>query len=380
MTSQTANQPDSIAPAELATDALDYQLPPELIAQKPVEPRDSARLLVVRRSNDSIEHRRVRDLPDLLQPSDVLVFNNTYVLPARFEGVRADTTGRVEGLYLHTLENGHWQVMLRSNGRLHDNITINLLDNENNRSDVTMRLIKRIGEQWAVAVSPDNNPHRVLTSLGRTPLPPYIRWARSHLEHPADWKDIADSSDRAWYQTVYADEGQAGSVAAPTAGLHFTPELLNALQSRGIENINVTLHVGPGTFKPVTAPTIQQHQMHSESFAVLSAAIESLKQAVDSQRRIIAVGTTATRTLESLPFPLPPSNDPIAGETDLLIAPGYQFRYVHGLLTNFHLPRSTLLALIAAMLGLDRVHEIYRLAIEQRYRFYSYGDAMLILP
>ena len=374
---------------ELPIDALDYHLPPKQIAQQPVEPRDSARLLVCHRSGETIEHRHVRDLPELLRPRDVMVFNNTFVLPARFEAVRLDTGGHVEGLYLHTLASesggggggGFWLVMLRAGGRLHENIALELLDADGNRTGVTMRLVERRDEQWIVDVQPEHDPQRVLSALGRTPLPPYIRWARSHLEHPPQWKPIADASDRRWYQTVYADAQQAGSIAAPTAGLHFTTGLLESLQRRNIERVDVTLHVGAGTFKPVTAPTIQQHRMHSESFAVSADALRALRSAVSSDRRVIAVGTTAARSLESLPQPLPdPIDAPISGQTDLLIAPGYQFKLVRGLLTNFHLPRSTLLALVAALIGLERVHQVYRIAIEHRYRFYSYGDAMLILP
>lgn len=378
-----SNATNTSATGELPVEALDYHLPPELIAQRPAEPRDSARLLVLRRSNDSIDHRQVRDLPDLLDAGDVMVFNNTFVLPARFEGIRADTAGHIEGLFLHTLpsDGDHWLVMLRSNGRLHENITIELLDCDQNRRGITMRLIERVGEQWAVDVQPDNNPQRILAAIGRTPIPPYIRWARIHGEHPPDEIPIPDHTDRAWYQTIYADAQHAGSIAAPTAGLHFTPELLNQLKSKNVGRVDVTLHVGAGTFKPVNAPTIQQHKMHSESFAVSTDALQSLREAASANRRIIAVGTTAARTLESLPHPLPaPSAGPITSDTELLIAPGYDFKLLQGLLTNFHLPRSTLLALVAAIIGLERMHDIYRIAIDRGYRFYSYGDAMLILP
>jgi len=193
--------------------------------------------------------------------------------------------------------------------------------------------------------------------------------------------ELDDTRDRAWYQTVYADHARAQSVAAPTAGLHFTPALLEQLDELGVERVELTLHVGPGTFKPIAAPTVEQHAMHRERWEVSAQAIESLRAALAENRRILAVGTTAVRTLESLPDPLPvPDGEALSGETDLLITPGHRFRHVHGMVTNFHLPRSTLLALVGAFVGLDRLHAVYREAIARQYRFYSYGDAMLILP
>jgi S-adenosylmethionine:tRNA ribosyltransferase-isomerase len=212
-------------------------------------------------------------------------------------------------------------------------------------------------------------------------LPPYIQRAR-HVQGI----EISDERDRQWYQTTYADPRRRRSVAAPTAGLHFTPHLLEAMTNRGVQRLDVTLHVGPGTFKPVAAETLAEHTMHTEFFEVDERTVQALRETRRrieraGRGRIIAVGTTTVRTLESLPSPLSATTDgPMAGETDLLIAPPYEFRLVDGMLTNFHLPRSTLLALVAAMVGLERLLAIYREAVEREYRFYSYGDAMLILP
>jgi S-adenosylmethionine:tRNA ribosyltransferase-isomerase len=358
----------------LPTAALDYNLPRELIATRPVEPRDSARMMVLWRNDPSrIEHRHVRDLPEYLNAGDALVFNTSAVAPARLAGRKA-TGGHVEGLLLEEVGGvgsggGAWRVMLRSNSRLKPGMRIELLDRDEQPSDFHLTLIEREDETWLARVDPPQSALEVLDLVGRTPLPPYILRARG--EH-----SVADDLDRRWYQTVYADAAQQGSVAAPTAGLHFTPELLFALDQRGVKRLNVILHVGAGTFKPVIAATVQEHHMHSERYEVPPATMTALSQTRSSDEgRIIAVGTTAVRTLESLAL-----TGKASGETDLLIAPPYEFRMANGMLTNFHLPRSTLLALVAAMIGLERVKAAYAEAIDKRYRFYSYGDAMLILP
>lgn len=379
----------------LPTDALDYDLPESLIATRPAEPRDSARMLVMRRSGGEIEHRHVRDLHEYLGPGDLMIFNNTKVIPARFLGRRLDTGGKVEGLYLDSLSDGSWQVMLRSNGRLRSGHRIGLVDAEGQPSGHVLELVGRaedaaegFGGEWLVR--PQAADGRAITpacldEVGLTPLPPYIRRARRG-------ETFGDAQDRRWYQTVYADSSQSGSVAAPTAGLHFTPELLDAIDEKGVKRCQVTLHVGAGTFKPISAKTVQAHHMHTERYEAPSETLEALRKTRrpaegGAETRVIAIGTTTVRTLESLP-PVEAlaahTGVSLAGETDLLIAPGSEFRYVDGMLTNFHLPRSTLLALVGAFVGerdgLERLLAVYAEAVRREYRFYSYGDAMLILP
>ena len=356
--------------SDLATEELDYPLPPELIATRPARPRDAARMMVVSRSGDGIEHACVRDLPDYLRAGDAMVFNTTAVTPARFRGRRAGTGGRVDGLFIEHAGAEQWVVMLRSNGRLRAGDRIELLDRDRRRTPHLLELVEPHPEGWTVAVQGGTD---VLDRVGLTPLPPYILKARHGSE-------VADDLDRAWYQTVYADPAQRRSVAAPTAGLHFTLDLLARLRAAGVGRIDVTLHVGPGTFRPITAPTLAGHVMHAEHYSVEPKAIAALQS---TGGRIFAVGTTTVRTLESLPYPLPAAarlNGPIQGCTELLIAPPYEPRNFAGLLTNLHLPRSTLLALVGAVIGLDRLKAIYAEAAQRRYRFYSYGDAMLILP
>lgn len=377
VTDVPAKQPGRCLPS-LTTDELDYHLPERLIATSPAQPRDAARMLVVHRSSDLIEHRHIRDLPAYLNPGDALVFNTTAVTPARLIGQRADTAGKVEGLFLSFHPDHTWQVMLKSNGKLRPGMRIILHDQVGRPSNYELHLLEREDETWRVRLNPYSSDHaEVLSAVGRTPLPPYILRARG--EHA-----IADALDRAWYQTVYASASveDRRSIAAPTAGLHFTEDLLQALHQRGVQRLDVLLHVGAGTFKPVTAPTLAEHAMHSEAYEVPAETIEALSRIKRSRSgRVIAVGTTTVRTLESLPRPLP-HVDPgqsLRSDTDLLIAPPYEFAYVDGMLTNFHLPRSTLLALVGAMVGLDRLKNIYAQAIAMQYRFYSYGDAMLIV-
>ncbi len=362
--------------SRLVTDALEYELPPELIASRPAEPRDSARLLVCRRSDDRLEHASVGDLPGYLQAGDAMVFNTSAVAPARFRGRRAETGGGVEGLFVEQAGDGGWIVMLASNGRLRAGDRIELLDRHGNVTAHRLELIETHTEGWRVLLHGEGPAAALLDEVGLTPLPPYIRKAR-------DGQEIDDDLDRAWYQTIYADPARRRSVAAPTAGLHFTDDLLARLDESGVRRINVALDVGPGTFRPITAPTLAGHIMHAEHYAVSPASIAALHIVGHARRRIVAVGTTSARTLESLPDPLPSPESldgPIVGCTNLLIAPPYRPRRFDGLLTNFHLPRSTLLALVAALVGLDRLLAMYAEAVRRQYRFYSYGDAMLILP
>lgn len=367
----------------MRTADLDYHLPPELIATHPHEPRDMARLLVYHRATNVVEHRVVRDLPELLRAGDALVLNTSAVLPARFIARRA-SGGRVEGLVVEpVVDDGRtWRAMVRGSARFSPGDRLELEAPDESMSGETIELVSREGAAWLVRFSAP--AVEVLAALGRTPLPPYILRARGERGETRHGRDAAlvERLDRAQYQTVFADRAEQRSVAAPTAGLHFTPGLLDALITRGVDRIDVSLHVGPGTFRPVTAEQLDEHPMHAESWSVSAAALEKLVTQRARGGRIVAVGTTAVRTLESLPEPLPPFHahgTGLHGSTRLLIAPPYTFRWVDALLTNFHLPRSTLLALVAALVGLDRLHALYAEAIAQRYRFYSFGDAVLIL-
>jgi S-adenosylmethionine:tRNA ribosyltransferase-isomerase len=372
----------ALSRGELRAEDLDYALPEALVATRPAEPRDSARMLVMRRSASGIDHRHVRDLDRHLERGDLLVVNDTSVVPARFEGRRAETSGRIEGLFLEELPSASrggatWRVMLRAGGRLRagEHLT---LDGAGDPS-CPWRLVlvaDEGGGEWIVRADPPAPAATILSDAGRTPIPPYIRKARRDRAIAID-----DDRDRCWYQTVYALPDRAASIAAPTAGLHFTPALLERLERRGVRRAAVTLHVGPGTFKPITAKTLAAHVMHAERYEVAPATIALIRETRASGGRVVAVGTTTVRALESLPDPLPAAPAaPLTGATRLFIAPPREIRHVDALLTNFHLPRSTLLALVAAFAGLDRVLAAYREAIDRAYRFYSYGDAMLILP
>ena len=373
----------------LPASALEYELDESLIAVRPAEPRENARLMAVSRSQpDRLEHLRIADLPGLLSPDQVLVFNRTRVLPARFVGRNLDTGGRVEGLWLHDLagREGHaWEALVKAR-RFRPGRCLELTDANGRESGVVLTLVEKLSEDgaWAVGVKdPDSRPTpEILELFGLTPLPPYIRGARKRAG-----VDVSDALDRQAYQTVFAQASKAespseqpvqGSVAAPTAGLHFTPELLERLAAVGVGRAEVTLHVGAGTFKPIESEHVEEHPMHSEWCRLGRGA-----WVLDSPKTVIAVGSTSARTLESyarLHALGQPTPEWLA--TDLLIAPGYQWKRVDGMLTNFHLPRSTLLAMVAAFLpgGIGQLLDLYRIAMEQGYRFYSYGDAMLILP
>lgn len=335
----------------------DFYLPQELIAQHPVEPRDSSRLMVVHRSNDKIEHHIFNELPNLLHSGDVLVINNTRVIPARLIGEKEETGAHIECLLLKRVERDVWEVLIKPGKRLKEG------------QKVSFGGGKLRGE--LLEILPDGNRkirflyegvfEVVLDELGNMPLPPYIT---KKLE------------DKERYQTVYAKEN--GSAAAPTAGLHFTHELLEQLRQKGIEIVEILLHVGLGTFRPVKVEKIEDHEMHSEYYRVTPEAAERINRAKQEGRRVIAVGTTASRTLESVG-----QEDGLiqAGEgwTDIFIYPGYTFKVVDALITNFHFPKSTLVMLVSALAGRDRIMKAYALAVQERYQFYSFGDAMLIL-
>ena len=335
----------------------DFDLPAERIALRPAQPRDSARLLFV--DGSEIRDRKVTDLPILLRPGDVLVFNDTKVIPAQLEGKRGDAS---IGATLHKREGPReWQAFLRNAKRARIGDTIDF------GQHVTASVVDKGEDGSAILHFHGDEPVEVLLErAGRMPLPPYIASRRE-----------ADEADRRDYQTMFARE--EGAVAAPTAALHFTQELLNAFDERGIGRETLTLHVGAGTFLPVKSEKIDEHKMHAEWGRIDPATADRLNAVRSSGGRLIAVGTTSLRLLES-------ATDesgiirPFAGDTAIFITPGYEFRAIDGLITNFHLPRSTLFMLVSALMGLEVMKSAYAHAIETGYRFYSYGDASLLLP
>lgn len=343
----------------------DYSLPRELIAQQPADQRIDARLLVVDRRAGSLAHHHVRDLPEFLNSGDALVINTTKVIPARLVGARTSSGGRWEGLYLQSASDGLWEMLSHTRGHLTPGETLTLRDREGRMVEALVHVAKLPGGHIAVKPIEDLPLEEFLEQFGRVPIPPYIR----------DGQMVDDDITR--YQTVYARE--AGSVAAPTAGLHFTDDLLARLQERGVIRAPVCLHVGLGTFRPVQAQDLSQHVMHSERAEISDAVAKRLVKSRLDGGRIVAVGTTSVRVLESACQHHAGQLAGWQGETDIFIRPPYQFQAVDALLTNFHLPKSTLLMLVCALAGKDLVMRAYAEAIEQRYRFFSYGDAMLIV-
>jgi S-adenosylmethionine:tRNA ribosyltransferase-isomerase len=314
------------------------------------------------------DHQTVAAFPTLLRGDELLVVNETSVLAARVVGSKVPSGGKIEGLFLKQDVSGHWCMMLKSNGTLRPGTVVEI------GCGVTITLLKKNDAVWNCQCSDDRDPQTVLAEIGLTPLPPYIRAARGSSV-------VEEREDKSSYQTVYADPTKQHSVAAPTAGLHFDEKLLAQLDAKGIERVPVTLHVGAGTFRPVETETVEDHPMHTEWWEVPEATLQAIARAKEAHRPIIAVGTTTVRTLESLPaMDQWPVTGSISRETDLLISPGYAFRFIDGLLTNFHLPNSTLLALVGALIGMDRLMDAYNEAIAQEYRFFSYGDAMFIPP
>jgi S-adenosylmethionine:tRNA ribosyltransferase-isomerase len=341
----------------------DFDLPRERIADRPVEPRDTARLLVVP-AKDGLADRRITDLPDLLRPGDLLVCNDTKVIPARLTGRRGEAT--VEITLAHDLGGGNWRAYAKGARRLHpgdrivfaDEFAAETVAKEPDGSIVLGFDLE--GEAFAAA----------LAQHGAMPLPPYIK-------RPRNLFPGGDPADREHYQTMFARE--PGAVAAPTAGLHFTPALTDRLAARGMELATLTLHVGPGTFLPVKSHDPREHRMHGEWGTISAETAERIRAAKARGGRVVAVGTTSLRLLESAATETGEVS-PFAGETRLFILPGYRFKAVDLLLTNFHLPRSTLFMLVAALAGLDRMKAAYAHAVEAKYRFFSYGDACLIEP
>jgi S-adenosylmethionine:tRNA ribosyltransferase-isomerase len=344
----------------------DFDLPPERIAQEPIAERDAARLLVLRRDPAIRAHHVFRELPGLLRPGDLLVFNDTRVIPARLVGQREKTGGRWEGLFVRALANGLWELLVQTRGRPVAEETL-LVEGPEGKASLRLELVSKTpGGRWLVRPGQEGSPVEILSRHGRVPIPPYIRKGR------------AGAVDRDRYQTIYAQ--QPGAVAAPTAGLHFTPALLEALAATGIDRAFVTLHVGPGTFQPVTVEDIRQHRVEPEWGEFPAATARALAAARARGGRVVAVGTTSVRLLESAVRDQAPQ-EPLAawsGPTELTIVPPFRFRAVDALITNFHLPRSSLLLLVSAFAGRENVLAAYQEAIARGYRFYSYGDAMLI--
>jgi S-adenosylmethionine:tRNA ribosyltransferase-isomerase len=325
---------------------LDYELPEDLIAQSPAEPRDASRLMVVDVGRNTIAHHTFRELPDFLRPGDALILNETKVIPARVEA-RKPTGGAIELLFLKDLGpdlDGAWEVLARPSKRLRPGLTLSA-------GGERLRLVKSLGNgHWAVS-GPDLPG--LLRRSGRMPLPPYIR-------------PTPDTEER--YQTIYARN--EGSAAAPTAGFHFTERVLGEAEQAGADIARITLHVGVGTFMPVRTERLEEHAMHAEHYNVPPEAA----QIVEGARRVVAAGTTVARTLETWA-----ATGETEGESELFVYPGYRWQAVDTMLTNFHLPRSTLLAMVMSFGGEDLIREAYRTAVRERYRFYSFGDAMLLL-
>jgi S-adenosylmethionine:tRNA ribosyltransferase-isomerase len=347
----------------MQTADFDYELPEELIAQHPAAQRDAARMMAVDRASASWTHHTVRDLPALLKAGDLLVLNNTRVIPARLFGRKADTGGRVELLLLEPKGENTWEVLLRAGRRPRPGAVIELAEG---RAQAEMLSDGERGRA-CLRISSTVPLPELLEKYGTTPLPPYI--SRTHEIH----HECRDDRER--YQTIYARD--PGAVAAPTAGLHFTPALFEALEQRGIEKTFLTLHVGIGTFRPVTVETVETHRMDDERYHISEEAADKINRVRSEGRRIVAVGSTSVRTLENVAdvHGRVPAG---SGRTDLFIYPPYCFKCVDAMLTNFHLPRSTLLMMVCALAGRDLMLCAYRDAVARAYRFFSYGDCMLI--
>lgn len=337
----------------------DYTFPAELIAQSPADIRDHSRLLVLGKETGKIKHHTFYDVFDYLKAGDVLVVNNSKVFPARIFGRRTDSDGKIEILLNKNIKESLWEVLGKN---LKPNTDIKF---EN--SELEGKVIDKKGKISTIEFNLNGEEFfKEIEKIGHTPLPPYI-------------KKIDDQSDKINYQTVYAKP--VGSVAAPTAGLHFTKNLLSQIKAKGVEIVEVTLHVGLGTFAPVESENIEDHKIHSEYYTIIPSEIKKIIKAKKNGRRIIAVGTTTTRVLEHI-FLSPKTqvlSSNISGWTNIFIYPGYKFKCVDGLITNFHLPKSTLLMLVCAFAGRENIKKAYKEAIDQKYRFFSYGDAMLIL-
>ncbi len=335
-----------------------FDLPQELIAQEPANPRDAARLMCLHRGSDAIEHRVFRDLVDLLDEGDLLVVNNSRVLPARLIGAKEETGGACEVLLLREVRGNVWECLARPGKRLRPGTRITFGD-----GSLTAEIKETIeeGNKLVEFFFDTDTLYEKLDEFGRMPLPPYIT------------KQLEDQSQ---YQTVYAKE--LGSAAAPTAGLHFTPELMEKLKARGVDIAEVTLHVGLGTFRPVKEDDIADHEMHTEWYSVSEETAQKINATKAAGHRVICVGTTSCRTLESVAAKYGEIRA-CSGETNIFLYPGRPFHCMDGLITNFHLPESTLIMLVSAFYGYEATMRAYNIAVEEKYRFFSFGDAMLIL-
>ena len=334
-----------------------YELPEELIAQTPIKKRDESRLMILNRKEQTIEHKKFKDIIEYLKPGDVLVRNNTKVIPARLYG-KKETGANVEFLLLNNIENDIWEAIVRPGNKLHVGTKVIFGDGilEANILEIMPGGTRKVEFKYQGIFN------EILDKIGLMPLPPYIH-------------ETLKEKDR--YQTVYAK--YEGSAAAPTAGLHFTPELLQKIEEKGIEIANVTLHVGIGTFRPVKEQTIEEHKMHSEHFYIKQEDVDKINKAKQERRRVIAVGTTSCRVLESIADEKTGMVKPIEDDTEIFIYPGYKFKCIDGLITNFHLPESTLIMLVSALAGKEYIMKAYKEAVKEKYRFFSFGDAMFII-
>ena len=337
----------------------DYDLPPELIAQYPAEHREQSRLMVINRADYSLIHTTFAHLPELLEPSDVLVVNDTKVIPARLQGHRQLSGGKVEIFLVRQLHETAWEVLI--GGKVKPGTSIDFGEGQ---LSCTVQAKDPTGK-GVVAFEPRENLKELLSELGMVPLPPYIKRPQGTLPE-----------DKTRYQTVYAKH--EGAVAAPTAGLHFSEQLLKQITAKGVQIVTVTLHVGPGTFQPVKVDRVEDHQLLPEWYQLSEQAAQHLTHALHNHQRIITVGTTTTRLVETI-YQKYQALQAGSGWADLFIYPGFQFQVTQALITNFHLPRSSLLMLVSAFGGMELIRNAYREAIAQRYRFYSYGDAMFII-
>ncbi len=340
----------------MQVDEFDYQLPEELIAQKPVDKRDESRLMLLNHRTGSLKHEYFKNILDYLNPGDLIVRNNSKVIPARLYGKKVPTGTEIEVLLLNEIKKDIWQVLVKPGRRVKKDTVISFAEGLLKAKSVDYTdfggRIMEFNYQGEFA--------SILDQIGQMPLPPYIT---RELKEP----------DR--YQTVYAQK--KGSAAAPTAGLHFTPELLKSLKEKGIQIADITLHVGLGTFRPVKVNNVEEHDMHAEYYEISSETVSRIKKTKKAGKRIIAIGTTVTRTLEGVVTEKGQLEES-KGWTDIFIYPGYEFKVIDGIITNFHLPKSTLIMLVSAFAGKKKVMKAYKTAVEKKYRFYSFGDAMFI--